>query len=646
MPRKNKLNVPAMSYEEDIDDKISTMGCHRSSVVDSVHGALSDLDSTLDRGLVTSLTCRNVVEGDKDNLNSIVAGRDYYDEGALPPDGGKRERPLLRIHRKWSDFVSRVSRAAASLLNQHSHNLSDLLEVTEDTNLVVQPQRGMQASMSGNKSWPQDSVGDEQDGQILALRKEIATLKKRVEELEYELDCKNCRSGEGHPRTFLGKDASASSIDHCLHDVPTINPVQMLRPDQITRYSRQLLLNDGFGVSGQTKLLSSSILVIGAGGIGSTVLMYLAAVGVGHITIVDFDCIEMTNLHRQVIHKDEDASKRFGQLGMNKAVSAKHSILALNPTISCTALAIAISSENASELVSKHDVVVDACDNPRTRYLLNDACVLAGKPLVSGSAMGTEGQLAVYNHMQPVDGASDHTVKRTACYRCLYPKPVVAEGCKSCSDNGVLGMVPGTIGILQAVEVVKVITGIGTVMNDRLLMYDSLHCSFHSIKKPPPRSNCAVCSPAATIKTMTDSGDSMESVRGPIPSACVIPPSEILTAEQNVSCLEYNDIRKNDQQHVLLDVRQARQYEMCSLDGAVNIPLDKLESQFDTVGKLSKSEIPVYCICRRGIASVDATRILQKSIDEGNAHGIHSVYNISGGLNSWVETVDSDFPYY
>ena len=199
----------------------------------------------------------------------------------------------------------------------------------------------------------------------------------------------------------------------------------------------------------------------GQGGIGSTVLLYLASSGVGHVTIVDYDTVEMSNLHRQIIHRDEDASKDWKDVGMNKAQSAKRAMLKLNPTISVTALEIMIDASNAMELVSKHDVVVDACDNPRTRYLLNDACVLAGKTLVSGSAMGTEGQLTVYNYHNHVDNSDRVETKATACYRCLYPNPNPVEGCKSCSDNGVLGPVPGLIGVLQAVEVIKVLTGIG-----------------------------------------------------------------------------------------------------------------------------------------------------------------------------------------
>jgi adenylyltransferase/sulfurtransferase len=227
--------------------------------------------------------------------------------------------------------------------------------------------------------------------------------------------------------------------------------------------------------------------------------------------VVDYDNVEMLNLHRQVIHKDVDAVGVKGMLnggvGLNKAISAKLTMLDLNPTLSCTALTNAVDADNAFLLVSRHDVVVDASDNPRTRYFLNDACILAGKPLISGSAMGTEGQLTVYNYW-PTDDAEKALdrgpAKRTACYRCLYPKPVSDEGCKSCSDNGVLGMVPGVIGMLQAIEVIKVITGIGSVMHDRLMMYDSLHCSFINVKKPPARHNCAVCSSDSTIKTLAD----------------------------------------------------------------------------------------------------------------------------------------------
>ena len=173
-----------------------------------------------------------------------------------------------------------------------------------------------------------------------------------------------------------------------------------------------------------------------------TVILYLAACGIGNISIVDFDEVDVTNLHRQVIHKTND-------VGLNKAESARRAVNDLNPSISCTIVTEPLTSSNAFELVASHDCVVDASDNPQTRYLINDACVLSGKPLISGSAIGVEGQLTVYNY----NGGQ--------CYRCLYPKPNATEGSKSCADNGVLGPVPGLIGILQAVETIKVITGVG-----------------------------------------------------------------------------------------------------------------------------------------------------------------------------------------
>mmetsp|Transcript_8092 Transcript_8092/g.18252 ORF Transcript_8092/g.18252 Transcript_8092/m.18252 type:complete len:639 (-) Transcript_8092:29-1945(-) len=631
----NKLNdglSKSKSYDEDSEscnvDVASMMGQARSSV----RGAMSDADSTVGGGLVTPRTRRMMV-GEGENLENSTAIDD--DDGAM---GGGKSRSILRGFRWWSDVVSRVSRSASSLLNQHSPNLNDILDGTGDVPLEL-PRRGVHDSIPEDPCGPITmSIDEGNEQEVFALREEVALLKKKVLELEEERG-KEKSSGE-MPEQANHDVQHASTTD--INDIPSITPIQMLRPDQISRYSRQLLLNDGFGVTGQKKLLSSSILVIGAGGIGSTVLLYLAAAGVGHITIVDYDCVEMSNLHRQVIHKDVDASKRSDEVGMNKALSAKQAMLSLNPTASCTALAVMICADNALELVSKHDVVVDACDNPQTRYLLNDACILAGKPLVSGSAMGTEGQLTVYNYQPPK--ASDQQTKRTACYRCLYPKPVAAEGCKSCSDNGVLGMVPGAIGILQAVETIKVVTGIGNTMHDRLMMYDSLHCSFLNIKKPPARPKCAVCSTDATIKTMKDSETSLENVRGP--SVCAMPIPGNLSAEQNISAEQYDEVRKQDQPHVLLDVRVVQQFEMCALEGSVNLPLEQLESQLEMVGELSKGELPVYCLCRRGIASAEATRIIQKSIEDGNAIGVHSVFNIAGGLNSWVNTVDSEFPQY
>ena len=432
--------------------------------------------------------------------------------------------------------------------------------------------------------------------------------------------------------TDTGADADAANHD-AKHDASSAiydidkqlvedARVATLSTDQIARYSRQLLLSEGWGVSGQQKLLSSRVLVIGAGGIGSTLLLYLASSGVGNITVVDFDHVDMSNLHRQVIHTNEG-------VGMNKAISACIAMKKLNPTINCTPITEMLTFDNAMELVKRHDCVVDACDNPQTRYLVNDACIINNTPLVSGSAMGVEGQLTVYGY------------KDSACYRCLYPKVNPTEGSKSCSDNGVLGPVPGLIGVLQAIEVLKVLTGAGNTMHDRLLMYDSLRCSFMSIKKGKKRSNCAVCGPQASIISMDQSRIVSSSIRGPQQCGVVLSSNRIIP-EMNKSCEEYYQLLKGDVAHVLLDVRVKRQFELCSLKGSFNIELASLKDNMELIEELSgRGSKSIYCLCRRGVASVEATRILSELLP---SH--YSVFNIIGGLNAWVSDVDPSFPMY
>ena len=359
--------------------------------------------------------------------------------------------------------------------------------------------------------------------------------------------------------------------------------------------------------------------VIGAGGIGSTLLLYLASSGVGNVTVVDFDKVDMSNLHRQVIHSNDT-------VGMNKAVSACQTMKNLNPTINCTPVNEMLTFENAMDLVSKHDCVIDACDNPQTRYLVNDACILNKKPLVSGSAMGTEGQLTVYGY------------KDSACYRCLYPRVNPTEGGKSCSDNGVLGPVPGLIGILQGIETLKLLTNTGDIMHDRLLMYDSLRCSFMNIKKGKKRNNCAICGPQATISNMAQSKHVSSLARGP--QQCGIRPMNNLSPKRNISCQAYCQIRQSRIPHILLDVRVKRQYELCSLQGSINIELSSLEDQIELLEQQSEGgSKDIYCLCRRGIASVQAVNILAEKLSS-------NVFNIKGGLNAWVNEVDPLFPMY
>jgi adenylyltransferase/sulfurtransferase len=256
---------------------------------------------------------------------------------------------------------------------------------------------------------------------------------------------------------------------------------------------------------------------------------------------------------------------------------------------------------------------------------VNDACILSGKPLISGSAMGSEGQLTVYGH------------RHGTCYRCLYPRPNPIEGNKSCSDSGVLGPVPGMIGILQALEVMKLLTGTGAVMDDKLLMYDSLNCSFVAIKKPPPRHDCKMCSNHATIHSMQESKESTMSMRGP--QMCGTSSTQALPESFNVSCKDYYTLQLSKTDHILLDVRVKQQFDLCSLKGAMNIELANLENKLDEIRTLAQNDLPIYCICRRGIASAEAVSILSRKI-------VNPVYNIKGGLNAWVKEVDPHFPTY
>ena len=289
-----------------------------------------------------------------------------------------------------------------------------------------------------------------------------------------------------------------------------------------------------------------------------------------------------------------------------------------------------IDFDNALELVDQYDLVVDCSDNPQTRYLVNDACVLTGKTLVSGSAVGLEGQITVYNYQNT-----------GPCYRCLYPRPSASAGCRACSDAGVFGPVPGLIGILQATETIKVITGIGSVLSNHLLMYDSMRATLLSIKKPPKRSKCPVCGTAPTIRTMADCKETLLTAVGP--KLAPVPPP--LADHLGVTCQEYHElVQQSDTPHVLLDVRVPEQYQLCHLPQSVSLPLEQITGKLDFLEQLSGGKLPIYCLCRRGLASVEATRILHEA--KVTRPGIFAVFNITGGLDAWRTTVDPSFPKY
>ncbi|CAM9914071.1 unnamed protein product [Ectocarpus sp. 6 AP-2014] len=384
---------------------------------------------------------------------------------------------------------------------------------------------------------------------------------------------------------------------------------------EIARYSRHLLV-PAVGVEGQRNLLDKTCLVIGAGGLASAVLPYLAGAGVGHIKIIDFDKIETSNLHRQVLYRE-------GQAGQSKAKCAAATVRDINSSIRCTAIEEALTHDNAMDTLAGVDLVVDASDNPRTRYLVNDACVLSGTPLVSGSALGMEGQVSVFHH------------RGGPCYRCVFPAPLAAEAGRRCSDNGVLGTVPGVIGCLQATEALKVLGEFGSPLVGRLCTYDGQDGSFYTVRLRPRSKTCAACGDNPTVLSME--GSKAFAAKHGLTVARVVPEMERVPT---ATCQEYADVVAGGRRHVLLDVRVGVQFAVCALDDAVNVPLSQLEASIEKVETLSESRsLPVYCICRRGVDSKAAVSILAKK-------GFPNVMDVSGGLTEWARTVDREFPMY
>ncbi|KAG8131721.1 hypothetical protein E2320_009628 [Naja naja] len=377
----------------------------------------------------------------------------------------------------------------------------------------------------------------------------------------------------------------------------------------IQRYSRQLVLPE-LGVRGQLRLSSCGVLVVGCGGLGCPLAQYLAAAGVGRLGLVDHDVVELNNLHRQVLHRES-------RLGRSKAHSAAAALKELNSAGRYEPYELALSPATALDLIRTYDIVADCSDNVPTRYLVNDACVLAGKPLVSASALRLEGQLVVYNF------------QGGPCYRCLFPKPPPPETVTNCADGGVLGVVPGILGSLQALEVLKIATGMGSSFSRSMLLFDALEGRFRHIKLRPR-------DPKSTDKCRT---------------------LHLLSSEERISVEEYKMILDNQVAHVLVDVRPQVEVEICHLPKSLQMPLNKLERKDEECLKSLYQKIqeekqrtdgtvafPVYVVCKLGNDSQKAVKILQELLyDE---LGLISVKDIKGGLMAWADKIDQDFPQY
>jgi adenylyltransferase/sulfurtransferase len=412
---------------------------------------------------------------------------------------------------------------------------------------------------------------------------------------------------------YLEKDATPLQESDTVSIVPSIaggsagvaEPVAAtaLDKDEILRYSRHLIIPE-VGMEGQLKLKHARVLLVGAGGLGAPLGLYLAAAGVGRIGIVDFDVVDFTNLQRQVIHGTSD-------VGRKKLDSAADSMREINPNVRIDKFEVALTSENALEILKDYDLVVDGTDNFPTRYLVNDACVLLGKPNVYGSIFRFEGQATVFAY----EGGP--------CYRCLYPEPPPPGLVPSCAEGGVLGILPGTIGLIQATEAVKLILGIGEPLVGRLLLYDALGMRFRELKlRRNPE--CPVCGDHPTVTKLID----YQQFCGVVKTEAPVDTSDIDPVEVKAKLDRHDPF-------VLLDVREPHEYQICRIPGSVLIPLGDLPKR---VGELDPaSEIVAHC--KMGGRSAKAVEFLRQA-------GFRKVRNMKGGILAWSDRVDPTVPKY
>lgn len=375
-----------------------------------------------------------------------------------------------------------------------------------------------------------------------------------------------------------------------------------LSPDELIRYGRQLALPE-IGKAGQLRLKSSSVLIVGVGGLGSSAATYLAAAGVGRIGLVDGDVVEKSNLHRQFLYSDS-------QVGQMKVEVAKARLSQVNPNTDFISFPLRLDSSNAVATMGGFDVVVDATDNLPSRYLISDACVILGKPDVYASALRFDGQASVF------------CAPGGPCYRCLYPRPPPPETVESCEEAGVLGVVPGVMGAMQAVQAITILLGKGSPLVGRLLVFSGQSSSFEElrIRKDP---GCPMCGPKPSITGLIDY-DQFCGVKAK--------PSD---KEFDVGPLELEESIKRGDAPLLLDVREPYEYEICHLVGAKLIPVGQLPRRMDELD--SGRSIVVYC--HHGIRSAWAVRLLRDA-------GYREARNLSGGIEAWRQQVDPEMRAY
>lgn len=391
------------------------------------------------------------------------------------------------------------------------------------------------------------------------------------------------------------EEARSAQVD----ELPTLNA------SEYARYSRHLILPE-VGLEGQRKLKAAKVLMIGTGGLGSPLGLYLAAAGVGRIGIVDFDVVDESNLQRQIIHGTAD-------VGRPKIDSARDRLLDINPNTQIDAYETRLTSENALELFLKYDVIVDGTDNFPTRYLVNDACVLTGKPNVYGSIFRFEGQASVF------------WAAHGACYRCLYPEPPPPGLVPSCAEGGVLGVLPGIVGTIQANEVIKVILGAKDILLNRLLLLDAWKMSFRELKlrKDP---NCPICGDNPKIRGLIDYEE-----------FCGLnqPPADTPVLEE-ITATELNDLAAKNSEVQIIDVREPHEYEIAKIPNAKLIPLGEIVKR---ASEIDPSRTAILH-CKGGVRSANAIGLLKQAGFTGN------LINLKGGITAWSDEVDAGVPKY
>lgn len=413
----------------------------------------------------------------------------------------------------------------------------------------------------------------------------------------------NIRQLEG-PETALRSEDTLMLVPSVAGGIVDERTRPDLSNEEILRYSRHLIMPE-VGLEGQKKLKAAKVLLIGAGGLGSPAAMYLAAAGVGTLGIVDFDVVDFTNLQRQIIHGTSD-------VGVSKLDSAEQTLRDINPEIEIVRYETLLSSENALEIIEPYDIVVDGTDNFPTRYLVNDACVMLGKPNAYGSIFRFDGQATVF------------AVEGGPCYRCLYPEPPPPGLVPSCAEGGVLGVLPGVIGVIQATEAIKLILGKGESLVGRLMLYDALAMRFRELKihRDP---GCPVCGDHPTVHELID-----------YQQFCGLPShGEFEAAEDEIEPREVKAMMDRGESFDLIDVREPHENEINRIEGAKLIPLRDLPgrlSEFDT-----SNEIVVHCLS--GGRSGQAVELMR-------AAGFGKAKNMRGGIRKWIDEVDPTLPRY